>query len=109
VSASRVTADATFVAKGRVRMSASTFNLTPHENNVVIISESDAHNAVTISGSQLDWQGLVFASEGGIMLFGSEFRSPAGGLYGEEITLAGGSFRLGALPGEGSVRTRLTE
>jgi len=109
-SASNLSGNVTFVAQGKVRLMGSNYNFTAFWNNVLLFAESnDNSEAILMHGSGGIFQGIVLASQGGVLIHGSSTTSPAGLVVGEEILVEGSNVNITAMDFAGPVEVALVE
>ncbi len=77
----------TFVARGTISFSGSDANLKPFRDGVLFYAESSSANAISLSGANGTYEGLIYAPNGGIN-FNDQNATVSGSLIGQTVSVA---------------------
>ncbi len=85
----------TIVTAGDIKISGGV-DLSAYYNGLLFFSNSNnsSNGAIDISGSDLIWQGLVYAPNGTVNMHGASNVSISGAIYGNGVSLSGAGINI---------------
>ena len=117
ISASAVSGNVTFVTDptvpsgdGTIGLSGSSHVLTPFDDSGLLLfsnhqkaqplsrNSNCTSNAVSLSGSSMDWTGIIYAPTGRVQMSGSSNSSVSGSIYALSTDLSGSSLTFNSDP-----------
>lgn len=94
-------AGATFVARGSIGMSATNIELRPFSGELLLFSNQTTNcgvNAISLSSSNAQWEGLIYAPHGGVKFADSENSTSNGGIVAQTIDIHASNTQIVRLP-----------
>lgn len=83
----------TIVTAGQIQFSGGV-NLTPFYSGLLLFSNATGNNAIKISGSNLNWQGLIYAPNGQVQMSASANGSIAGSINAACVDMSGAEMNI---------------
>jgi hypothetical protein len=93
---STASGNVTFISRGKIDISASSSNLTPHTKGVLLYAAASGDAVIKVAGSNMTWAGYVYAPNGQVEYSGSTNNTLSGSIIGDRVKLNGSSLTIDA-------------